>query len=150
MPFPSEETTPPVMKMNRVLAGGSAWRSGAGRFMYLSGESSRRGHGNLSAREPVAQAQPLRARPALRAFGHPVTAIVVLRRIVAVSCATNSVGIASLLLQRLPFAASAENLPSGRVSSKVPTGTSGTVLNVLLVIPALLMNVVPTRSTVTP
>ncbi len=33
MPFPSEETTPPVMKMNRVLAGGSAWRSGAGRFI---------------------------------------------------------------------------------------------------------------------
>ena len=29
-------------------------------------------------------------------------------------------------------------------------GTSGTCLNVLLVIPALLMNVVPTRSTVTP
>ena len=45
MPFPSEETTPPVMKMNRVLAGGSAWRSGAERFMYLLGQSSRRGHG---------------------------------------------------------------------------------------------------------
>ena len=51
---------------------------------------------------------------------------------------------------RFPFAASAEYLPSGNVSSKLPTGASGTVLNVLDVIPALLMNVVPTRSIVTP
>ena len=43
--------------------------------------------------------------------------------------------------QRFPFAASAEYWPSGSVSSKLPTGTSGTVLNVLDVIPALLMNV---------
>ncbi len=27
MPLPSEDTTPPVTKMNRVLAGVSAWRS---------------------------------------------------------------------------------------------------------------------------
>jgi len=79
-----------------------------------------------------------------------VTVIGVLWRIPMLSWAMNSVGIASLLLQRLPLAASAENVPSGSVSSNVPTGTSGTVLNVLLVIPALLMNVAPTRSTVTP
>ena len=41
-------------------------------------------------------------------------------------------------------------LALGEVSSKLPKGTSGTVLNVLLVIPALLMNVSPTSSTVTP
>ena len=43
------------------------------------------------------------------------------------------------------MAASAEYLPSGRYSSNVLTGTSGTVLNVLLVIPALLMNVLPVK-----
>ena len=32
---------------------------------------------------------------------------------------------------RFPFAANAENLPSGNVSSKLVTGWSGTVLNVL-------------------
>ena len=65
-------------------------------------------------------------------------------------CAVNAVGIISLLLQRFPLAASAEYLPSGSVSSKLPTGASGTVRNVLLVIPALLMNVSPCRSSVTP
>ena len=48
------------------------------------------------------------------------------------------------------MAVSAENGPSGRYSSNVLTGTSGTLLNVLLVIPALLMNVLPVRSTLTP
>ncbi len=57
----------------------------------------------------------------------------------------NSLGIVSFCPHRLPFAASAEYLPSGRVSSKVLKGWSGTVLNVVEVIPALLMNVVPTR-----
>ena len=64
--------------------------------------------------------------------------------------ATNSVGIVSFDVQRLPFAARAEYLPSGSVSSKLVTGWSGTVWNVLEVIPALLMNVEPTRSIVTP
>ena len=63
---------------------------------------------------------------------------------------TNSVGITSLLLQRFVFAVSAAYGPWGSVNSNVPTGTSGIVLNVLLVIPALLMNVEPTRSTVAP
>ncbi len=83
-------------------------------------------------------------------MGQPVTAIFVLVLISAPFCPTNSVGIASFSLQKLPFAASAENGPCGSVSSNVPTGTSGTVLNVELVIPALLMNVEPTRCTVTP
>ena len=39
-----------------------------------------------------------------------------------------------VLAQRFPFAASAEYGPSGRYSSKLWKGTSGTVLNVLLVI----------------
>src|SRR4029077_7051841 len=49
-----------------------------------------------------------------------------------------------------PLAASAESLPSGRYSSKELIGTSGTRLNVLLVIPTLEMNVEPVRSTRTP
>ena len=64
-------------------------------------------------------------------FAQPVTAIFVLWLILAPFWATNAVGIASFVLQRLPLAASAEYLPSGRLSSKLPTGTSGTVLNVL-------------------
>jgi hypothetical protein len=84
------------------------------------------------------------------AFGHPVTVIFVVSWICRPFWAVNAVGIASLLLHRFPLAASAEYGFSGKVSSNVPTGTSGTVLNVLLVIPALLMNVVPTNSTVTP
>src|ERR1039457_2657071 len=85
-----------------------------------------------------------------RALLQPPTLLFVLWWISAPFWPTNAVGIASLLVQRLPLAARAENLPSGSVSSNVPTGTSGTVLNVLLVIPALLMNVVPTRSTIVP
>ncbi len=65
-------------------------------------------------------------------------------------CATNSVGNVSFCVHRFPSAVSAENLPSGKVSSKLETGWSGTALNVELVTPALLMNVVPTRSIVTP
>ena len=45
-------------------------------------------------------------------FGQPVTAIFVLWLIIAPFCATNSVGIASFAVQRLPFAASAEYGPS--------------------------------------
>ncbi len=48
------------------------------------------------------------------AFGQCVTAIFVLCLSTAPFCAWNSVGIASFDVQRLPFAASAENLPSGR------------------------------------
>ena len=55
--------------------------------------------------------------------------------------AMNDVGICSLVVQRFPLAASAESGPWGSVSSNTPTGTSGTVCNVLLVIPVLLMNV---------
>jgi len=40
--------------------------------------------------------------------------------------------------------------PSGDVSSKLTTGASGIVRNVLLVIPALSMNVSPCKSSVTP
>jgi hypothetical protein len=44
-----------------------------------------------------------------------------------------------LVVQRLRLAARAEYLPCGRISSKVPTGTSGTVLKAVLVTPAWLM-----------
>jgi hypothetical protein len=44
-------------------------------------------------------------------------------------------------LHRLAFAPSAENLSCGKVSSNVPTGMSGIILNVLLVMPAGPMNV---------
>ena len=83
-------------------------------------------------------------------FAQPVTPIGVDCLMTAPFCATNRVGIVSLLLQRFPFAARAEYLPSGSVSWKLPTGASGTVLNVLLVMPALLMNVSPCRSSVIP
>ena len=79
-----------------------------------------------------------------------MTAIFVDSWISAPFWATIAVGIARLDVQRFPFAASAEYVPSGRYSSKSSKGTSGTVLNVVLVIPALLMNVAPTRSTRTP
>ena len=65
-------------------------------------------------------------------------------------CAVMIVGICRCVLQRLPFAASAEYLPCGSVSWKVVTGWSGTVRNVELVIPFLLMNVSPCRSIVMP
>src|SRR5580693_5088628 len=91
-----------------------------------------------------------RAFFAFFALGQPVRRIGVDRLIVAPFCATSMVGIASLLLHRFPFAARAEYLPSGNVSSKLPTGASGIAWNVLLVIPALLMNVSPCTSSVTP
>src|SRR6202034_823510 len=85
------------------------------------------------------------------ALAQPVTLIGVDWWITAPSCPVNAVGIVSFVLQRFPFAASAEYLPCGRFSSKLAIGTSGTFLNVLLVILVLLlMNVEPTRSTVTP
>ncbi len=71
-----------------------------------------------------------------------MTAILVLWWITVLSWAMNSVGIMSLLLQRFPFAASAESLLCGQRQFEGADGTSGTVLNVLLVIPCLLMNVV--------
>ncbi len=85
-------------------------------------------------------------------FAQPLTAIFVVSWIAAPFWPMNSVGIVSLLasVQRLPFAARALYLPSGNVSVKLENGWSGTVLNVVLVIPDLLMNVVPTRSIVTP
>src|SRR3977135_3508402 len=92
-----------------------------------------------------------RAVLALRAFLdfvlHPVTVIGVDRWMLAPFCAMNDVGIFKLLLQRFPFAASAELRPCGRYSSKLLIGTSGTWLNVELVMPALLMNVSPIRRT---
>ncbi len=80
----------------------------------------------------------------LLAFGQPVTLIFVDWWITAPFCATNSVGIFNppLTVHKFAFAVSAEYFPWGSVSSNVLTGASGTVLNVLLVIPALLMNVV--------
>src|ERR1700722_11463043 len=79
------------------------------------------------------------------AFVQPVTVIGVLSCISAPFCPSNAVGIFSVLLHKLPLAARAESEPSGSVSSKLPTGASGTVAKVLLVIPALLMNVSPCR-----
>src|SRR6185437_208277 len=83
-------------------------------------------------------------------LGQPVTLIGVDCLMTIPFCASNRVGIFSLVLQRFPLAASAEYLPCGSVSSKLPTGASGTVWNVLLVMPALLMNVSPCKSSVTP
>src|SRR4029077_7314350 len=83
------------------------------------------------------------------AFGQPVTAIFVAWRKSAPFWARNSVGIVSLEVHRLAFAASAENLPWGSFSSKELKGTSGVALKVLEVTP-FLMNVEPTSSTVTP
>lgn len=64
----------------------------------------------------------------------PVTAIGVDRLTTAPFCATNRVGIVSVWVHRSRLAASAEYGPSGNVNSKLPTGASGTVLNVELVI----------------
>ena len=58
-------------------------------------------------------------------------------------CAVKAVGIFNVLAHRLPFAARALKAPSGSLSSNDPIGTSGTDLNVLLVIPAFDMNVSP-------
>src|ERR1700691_6405389 len=77
------------------------------------------------------------------AFGQLVIAILVLCLIVAPFCATNSVGIVSLLVHRSPFAASAEYFPSGSYSSNDLTGTSGRVLKVLEGCRALMTNVAP-------
>ena len=77
-------------------------------------------------------------------FGQPVTSMLVFWLSVAPFCARNCTGIRSGWAHRLPFAPKAEYLPSGRVSSKLLKGLSGTVLKVVLVTPALLMNVVPT------
>ncbi len=79
------------------------------------------------------------------AFGQLVTPIFVDCLICSPFCAVNIVGIASFDLHRFPLAASAEFGPCGRFSSKLATGWSGTVRNVELVIPALLMNVSPCR-----
>src|SRR6185437_3063149 len=90
---------------------------------------------------------------ALRALclRQPVGEIWVLVWMTAPFCATNEVGIVSfVVVQRFLLAANAESWPWGRSSSKVPTGTSGIVLKVLLVMPALLMNVEPIRCTVAP
>ena len=83
-------------------------------------------------------------------MGQPVTATFVVWLSRAPFCPTNSVGIDSLLVQRFPIAASAEYGPWGSISSKLETGWSGTVLNVLEVTPVLLMKVLPTRSIVMP
>ncbi len=121
-------------------------------------------HGTLSLRGHLISSSRVRARGggsrALFAFfvfflvlclGQSVVVMGVVCLMVAPFWAVKTVGIFSLVAQRFPFgAASAEYGPWGSVSSKlVPTGWSGTVANVLLVIP-LLMNVSPCRSTVTP
>jgi hypothetical protein len=66
------------------------------------------------------------------ALTHPVTLIGVDCLMAAPFCAVNAVCIRSVLLHRFPFAASAEYLSWGNVSSEVPTGASGIVRNVLL------------------
>src|SRR5277367_6061719 len=92
------------------------------------------------------------ARVRALVFLQPVTVTGVSWLRVAPFCPTKSEGIFNppLTVHRFPFAASAEYFPSGNVSVNVLKGWSGTVLNVVLVTPALLMNVVPTKSTVTP
>ena len=59
-------------------------------------------------------------------------------------------GIWSLCVQGFPLAASAELGPWGRVSSKVPTGSSGMARSVPEVIPFLLMYVSLRSCMVTP
>jgi len=73
----------------------------------------------------------------------PVTSIGVAWWISAPFCATNSVGIVSLLVHRSAVAARTEYLPWGNVSSKLSNGTSGVSGNVEDVIP-FLMSVSPT------
>ena len=51
-------------------------------------------------------------------------------------CASNSVGIFSVLFAEVPVGGEGGDCPLGRLSSKLVTGTSGTVLNVEVVIPA--------------
>src|SRR5665811_332600 len=75
------------------------------------------------------------------AYGQPVTSIDVLCLSVAPFWAVKTVGMVRLVSQRFLFAARADNGPSGRFSSKLPTGTSGTVLKGEDIIPVLLMNV---------
>src|ERR1700722_6570690 len=88
---------------------------------------------------------------AVLCFTQPVTPIGVFCLMVAPFWAVNAVGITSLGWQRLPLAASAEYLPWGRLSSKLPTGASGMVWNVLEVMFVFgLMNVSPCRFRVTP
>ena len=93
----------------------------------------------------------LSARPPL-AFGQPLTLIGVFCLRTAPFWAVNSVGIFNppLTVHKFAFAVSAEYFPWGSVSSKELTGASGTWANVDEVIPALLMNVSPTRSMVIP
>src|ERR1700730_16957770 len=91
------------------------------------------------------------------AFGQPRSAIFVLCLITAPFWPVIVVGISSLAaaLQRLYLAlagrltVSAECGPSGRLSSKLVIGTSGTLAKVLLVMP-LAMWTLPVRSTRTP
>ena len=64
-------------------------------------------------------------------------------------CPIIVVGIVSGLMQRLPFAVSAECPPIGRLTVMLETGTSGVVANVVVVTP-LLIFVLPTRITFTP
>jgi hypothetical protein len=84
------------------------------------------------------------------AGGHPFTEIFVVSLISWPFCAISSVGIVNFCLHKFPFAASAENLPSGSVTSAELKGVSGSALNVDEVTPDLLMKVSPTRITFTP
>ena len=64
-------------------------------------------------------------------------------------CAAIVVGTVSAFEQRPPSAVSAEWGPTGSVSTKLETGTSGIAANVELVIPFVIF-VLPVRITVTP
>src|SRR5277367_6629552 len=81
---------------------------------------------------------------------HPLTPIGVSSLIWAPSEEVNSIGIFSLLVHRLPFAANSENGPDGTDTSTVSNGASGTVLKVALVTPVLLMKVSPWTISWTP
>src|ERR1700720_414217 len=82
-------------------------------------------------------------------LGHPETEIFVFCLITLPFCAVIAVGMTSDCLHRLPFAVSAEFGPVGSLSSKLDTGTSGTVAKLEVVMP-FVMFVLPTRITVTP
>lgn len=64
-------------------------------------------------------------------------------------CASIVIGTVSAFAQRLPLAVSAECGPTGRLSTKLVTGTSGIAANVVLVTPFVIF-VFPVRITVMP
>src|ERR1700677_4916660 len=91
---------------------------------------------------------PITFLPAIRT---PQLATVILVFCVTLNpfCPIIVVGIVSGLMQRLPFAVTAEWPPIGRFTVMLETGTSGAAANVVVVTP-LLIFVLPTTITLTP